>query len=107
MIALSAHMSAAFQEGMFGQRYLLSNNASETVTDEHDRPLVILSNCEHDFQLWTETNESQALLLLQCEQQFAQAILLHCFAKCRGASQQRHRRGIHTSRRAILVNRRV
>jgi hypothetical protein len=102
MIALSVHISAAFQEGMFRQHYLLSNNTSETMTDEHDRPPVILSYCEHDFQLSTETNESHALLLLQCVRRFAQAILLRCFAKCR---EKRHSQDIHMSKHAIPADR--
>jgi hypothetical protein len=49
--------------GEYRSTYLLGNNASETVTNEHDWPLIILGHCKHDFRL-PITN--RALDLLQC-----------------------------------------
>jgi hypothetical protein len=68
---------------MFRKRYLLGNNASETVTYEHDRPLVILSHGKHDFRL---PITDKVLDLPQSGSQSAQAVFVHCSAKCRGAS---------------------
>jgi hypothetical protein len=88
-------------EKLFDQRYLLGNNASETVTYKHDRPLVILSHCKPESRL---PITDKMLDLLQCRSQSAQAVFGRCSSEYRGVFRRKHRRGIHTSRRAILVN---
>lgn len=55
--------SDEFQKSISHELYLLSNNASETVTDEHDRPLVVLSHCKQGSPLLTV---DKVLDLLQC-----------------------------------------
>ena len=62
-MALSYFSSDKIHECMFHQHYLLSNNASKTVAYEDDRPLVILSNCEHGSRPSVTDN---VLDLLRC-----------------------------------------
>ena len=104
MMALRVCLSAEFPQEHIDQRYLLSNNAFEAMANEHDRSLIILSHCEHDFWL-PITN--QALDLLQCGSKSAQAIFVRCFARSRGAFRQRHPQGIRTSKHVIPVDRRA
>jgi hypothetical protein len=104
MMALHICLSAQCPQEQMDQRYLLGNDASEAVADEHNRALVILNHRKHDFRL---PIFNRVLDLLQCGSQSAQAIFVRCSAKCRGAFRQRHPQGIRMSKHAIPVGRQV
>jgi hypothetical protein len=102
MMALHIRLSAQFPQEHIDQRYLLGNDASEAVADEHNRALVILNHRKHDFRL---PIFNRVLDLLQCGSQSAQAVFVRCFARSRGAFRQRHPQGTRTSKHAIPVDR--